>query len=284
MAFETIVNPSEFLGLTDDLKSIVYDNLTNPKDILNLCASHKACDDFKQRATEALYTENMTTVEKILNMFQKDCFYHIESDLKNDETMRQRHFSLFINGYQGTNAIQNADDFEFYDEECELVRTHCNCTFNKLRYIDVYEFNKEENALLKQRAMDYFFDMTEDYELIDNITLKFQSGIEMKIECCRIDEDDHYISVSIDDENNNKLEVRKYELGQNCKDTSWVADVMSAYKKLVQPGKVVGNLVSVDYECMSGHMWRFAYFRLERLPIYHTLFESERKSPKASIL
>jgi hypothetical protein len=270
MAFEY------FNLLTNDLKTIVYDNVADPKDIVKLCASHKLCDDFKLRVSQALYEENYRKVESILSLFHEDCFETIASALKNDIAMRHKHYDLFVNAYQGTNVIQTEDDFVFYDEECELVEEHCDCTFNKLRLLDVYDFKKEENMQLKQRAMDFFFDMVDDFELIDDITLTFESGIVIRIECCKIYVDDHYINVAIDDNRNDRIVVRKYELGNNYKDTTWVLDVMSVYKKFIAPQTILGKLKSIDYDCKSGHMWRFAYFRLERLPIYESIINNKK--------
>jgi hypothetical protein len=267
-----------FLLLTSDIKEVILSFVNEPRDVIKFLVSHKTA--YRTSIISKYRKNTLDKIKRLIKVFQHDCYYDVMNTIKTNKDLQNKHFDMFINGYQDINLIKSETDLSIYNAEISLLATKCMCNtldfLNLMRLsnsVDIPRYNTLRATGIEKLFLAKRF---EDYD--DTLIIEFDSGIEIFIKCNHafIDINNcefRFIEVAIKTKtfhHSYHYELSNYS-GYN--ETTWIDHFMFILDLEIPSTILFGKIVNINYYSEYAYLWRTAYFLIEKLHIYNSLMK-----------
>lgn len=267
-----------FSVLTSDIKVIIARYMDSPKQLAQLFLSHK--QDFMKHEIELLYESTLKDIENVFKQFQEDSFVNFQNEINDNIELREKHFSMFVDGYRDNDIISCETDFAIYNSEVSNLARRCR--YNPLEFINLLRLSNkvqfDRARHLREDAMQKLFEYNNSNQYDDCLILTFQSGVQIMMKCLNIRSEIIYIEMClklVDHKNNKSVVTKAYEfnLSSACcmQRFYWVDIIKDEIRKYVPATFIFGNVENIEYKSDYAEIWRCAYFDVEYLPKYYNM-------------
>lgn len=292
-----------FNELTDDLKHIIANNISNSKDFLRFMASGKKSfltQGQVQTKLQHFNKDDYYRAIRILHDFTNECV-GLEKKFLNEE-VRNNHLDMFINGYAHSTLLEDANMFDEYnstfedlvDDLADTMRVDSNTFITRqdtrilTDIMNRLRFKKD----IRENAKHALFKQVEDHFVEHELVLEFESGVKINVEItiCNVEEDPmrsidvkasfvttksnkqhkhiHVISgenedYGLEDEDADDADVPRWIINDP---TEWVGTVVKNLKCTIGEESMLGGVKNIEYKYNGHQFWVKAYFLLEVLP------------------
>lgn len=288
-----------FDELTEDLQLLIVGKIRASKDFVNFKAAQKGTPTMQKEIHNKfceLYVHDFNQLIWILHKFTTECL-GVEKKFSINEKARDSQLKQFVQGYPGTNLLDDEKSYEEYNYTFDLlineieyamtsgvnpVSPNLSCTqiMNNLR------FKNDMNDIAKQLL---FKRVEEDHEIEHELALEFESGVKLSVNIyiSHAIEDPQptihvmtrfsttrknrsythkYIISGEDEEYDYEENEQDYPVWINNNPTGWILAIIAKLRRKSGKREMLGGVKHIDYKYTGEQFWVKAYFLQEVLP------------------